>query len=76
MRGRDITVNTVAPGPTATSLFLGSNDQATVDTLATMTALGRLGQPQDIADVVSFLAGPARWINGQVLYADGGLILG
>jgi 3-oxoacyl-[acyl-carrier protein] reductase len=76
LRGRDVTVNTVAPGPTATSLFLGSNDQTTVDTLAGMTALGRLGQPQDIADVVSFLAGPARWINGQVLYADGGLILG
>jgi 3-oxoacyl-[acyl-carrier protein] reductase len=74
LRGRDITVNTVAPGPTATSMFLDSNDQATVDTLAAMTALGRLGRPQDIADVVSFLAGPARWINGQVLYANGGLI--
>jgi NAD(P)-dependent dehydrogenase (short-subunit alcohol dehydrogenase family) len=60
----------------ATSFFLGSNDQSTVDTLAGMTALGRLGQPQDIAEVVSFLAGPARWINGQVLYADGRLILG
>ena len=74
LRGRDITVNTVAPGPTATSMFLDSNDQATVDTLAAMTALGRLGRPQDVADVVSFLAGPARWINGQVLCANGGLI--
>jgi 3-oxoacyl-[acyl-carrier protein] reductase len=74
LRGRDITVNTVAPGPTATSMFLDSNDQATVDTLAAMTALCRLGRPRDIADVVSFLAGPARWINGQVLYANGGLI--
>jgi 3-oxoacyl-[acyl-carrier protein] reductase len=74
LRGRDITVNTVAPGPVATSLFLDSNDQTTVDTLAGAIALGRLAQPRDIADVVSFLAGPARWINGQVLYADGGLI--
>jgi len=74
LRGRDITVNTVAPGPTGTSLFLDSNDQATIDTLAGMTALGRLGRPHDIAEVVSFLAGPARWINGQVLYANGGLI--
>ncbi|MCU1362239.1 MAG: hypothetical protein JWM55_67 [Acidimicrobiaceae bacterium] len=74
LSGRDITVNTVAPGPTATSLFLASNDQTSVERLAHMTALGRLGRPEDIADVVSFLAGPARWINGQVLYANGGLI--
>jgi 3-oxoacyl-[acyl-carrier protein] reductase len=74
LKGRDVTVNTVAPGPVATSMFLGSRDQAAIDTLAAAPALQRLAEPKDIADIVSFLAGPARWINGQVLYADGGLI--
>lgn len=74
LRGRDVTVNTVAPGPIATPLFLDGKDQATIDTFANAPALERLGQPQDIASVVSFLAGPARWINGQVIYANGGLI--
>ncbi|MGP8009429.1 MAG: SDR family oxidoreductase [Acidimicrobiales bacterium] len=74
LKGRDVTVNTVAPGPVATPMFLGSRDQAAIDTLASMPALGRLGRPEDIAAIVAFLAGPARWINGQVLYADGGLI--
>jgi 3-oxoacyl-[acyl-carrier protein] reductase len=74
MRGRDVTVNAVAPGPTATPLFLDDKDQATIDTLAAMPALGRLGKPDDVADVVSFLAGPGRWVNGQVIYVDGGLL--
>jgi 3-oxoacyl-[acyl-carrier protein] reductase len=74
LRGRDVTVNTVAPGPTATPLFLDDKDQAAIDALAKAPALERLGEPHDIASVVSFLAGPARWINGQVLYANGGLI--
>jgi 3-oxoacyl-[acyl-carrier protein] reductase len=74
LRGRDVTVNTVAPGPTATPLFLDGKDQEEIDTLADAPALERLGEPQDIANVVSFLAGPARWINGQVIYANGGLI--
>ena len=74
LRGRDVTANTVAPGPTATPLFLDDKDQATIDTLAKGPALERLGEPQDIANVVSLLAGPARWINGQVIYANGGLI--
>jgi 3-oxoacyl-[acyl-carrier protein] reductase len=74
LRGRDITVNAVAPGPTATPLFLNGKDQAAVDQLANMSPLARLGLPADIAEVVSFLAGPARWVNGQVLYANGGVI--
>jgi 3-oxoacyl-[acyl-carrier protein] reductase len=74
LRGRDITVNAVAPGPTATPLFLDGKDQATIDQLAGMTPLERLGTPADIAETVAFLAGPARWINGQVLYANGGVI--
>src|SRR5579859_6687774 len=65
LRGRDITVNAVAPGPTATALFLDGKDQATIDRLASAPPLQRLGQPDDIAAVVAFLAGPGRWINGQ-----------
>ena len=72
LRGRDVTVNAVAPGPTATPLFLDGKDEATVDRMAKMNPLERLGTPDDIAEVVSFLAGPARWINGQTLYVNGG----
>jgi 3-oxoacyl-[acyl-carrier protein] reductase len=74
LRGRDITVNAVAPGPTATPLFLDGKDQATIDHLAGLAPLERLGVPPDIAEVVAFLAGPARWVNGQIIYANGGVI--
>ena len=74
LKGRDVTVNAIAPGPTATPMFLGSRAQAAVDALAAAPALERLGAPTDIADIVAFLAGPARWIYGQVIYADGGMI--
>jgi 3-oxoacyl-[acyl-carrier protein] reductase len=73
LRGRDITVNAVAPGPTATPLFLNGKDQATVDALAKAAPLERLGRPEDIAESVAFLAGPARWVNGQTLFANGGI---
>jgi 3-oxoacyl-[acyl-carrier protein] reductase len=75
LRGRNITVNAVAPGPTATDLFLKGKPQEVVDRMAKMAPLERLGQPSDISDVVSFLAGPdAAWVNGQVLRANGGII--
>jgi 3-oxoacyl-[acyl-carrier protein] reductase len=74
LRDRDITVNAVAPGGTATSMFLDGKDEATLAALSKAPALGRMGVPDDIASVVAFLAGPARWINGQVIYADGGMI--
>lgn len=74
LRGRDITVNAVAPGPTATSLFLEGKPQEAIDGLKAMSPLERLGEPGDIAETVAFLAGPARWVNGQVLYANGGVI--
>jgi 3-oxoacyl-[acyl-carrier protein] reductase len=74
LRGRDITVNAVAPGPTATSLFLDAHDQGEIDQLAKVPPLERLANPSDIAELVSFLAAPSRWINGQVLYANGGAI--
>jgi 3-oxoacyl-[acyl-carrier protein] reductase len=72
LRGRDITVNTVAPGPTATALFFDGKDQAAVDRAAAFAPLQRLGTPADIAEVIAFLAGPGHWINGQVIYANGG----
>ena len=74
LRGRDITVNAVAPGPTATPLFLDGKDQDTVDRMAAMAPLERLGVPEDVAEAVSFLAGPARWVNGQIVYVNGGVI--
>ncbi|MGY1713370.1 SDR family oxidoreductase [Geodermatophilus sp. SYSU D01106] len=70
--GRDVTVNTVAPGPTATPLFLDGKDEETVARMASMNPMGRLGEPADIAEVVAFLAGPGRWVNGQVVFANGG----
>jgi 3-oxoacyl-[acyl-carrier protein] reductase len=75
MRGRNITVNVVAPGPTATALFLDGKPQEVVDRLSKLPPLERLGRPEDIAAVVAFLAGPdGAWINGQVLRANGGII--
>lgn len=73
LRGKDITVNAVAPGPTATPLFLSGKDDATIATLSKAAPLERLGQPEDIAEAVAFLAGPGRWINGQTIFANGGL---
>jgi 3-oxoacyl-[acyl-carrier protein] reductase len=75
LRGRNITVNAIAPGPTATDLFLKGKPQELVDRLSKLAPLERLGQPEDIAATVAFLAGPdAGWINGQVLRANGGII--
>ncbi|MFJ3228344.1 SDR family oxidoreductase [Streptomyces sp. NPDC086783] len=74
LRGRDITVNAVAPGPTATALFLDGKDEETIARMAAQPPLERLGTPRDIAEVVAFLAGPARWVNGQVLRANGGIV--
>ncbi|PRY44027.1 SDR family oxidoreductase [Umezawaea tangerina] len=74
LRGRDITVNTIAPGPTATALFLDGKDDQTIATLAHAAPLERLGHPTDLADLVSFLAGPSRWINGQTIRSNGGIV--
>ncbi|WP_369125310.1 SDR family oxidoreductase [Cryobacterium sp. GrIS_2_6] len=60
LRGKDVTVNAVAPGPTATALFLNGKDEATITNLASAVPLERLGQPADIAETVAFLAGPER----------------
>ncbi|MFX0594030.1 SDR family oxidoreductase [Melissospora conviva] len=73
LRGKDITVNAVAPGPTATPLFLDGKDEQTIENLAKAAPLERLGTPDDVAETVAFLAGPARWVNGQVIFTNGGL---
>ena len=73
LRGRHITVNAVAPGPVATELFLAGKTEAQIEQLSKVPPLERLGQPDDIASVVSFLAGPdGSWVNAQVLRANGG----
>lgn len=73
LRGRDVTVNAVAPGPTATPLFLEGKPPEVIDQIAQAAPSGRLGTPADIAEQVAFLAGPGRWVNGQTLYVNGGI---
>lgn len=74
LRGRDITVNAVAPGPVATPLFLDGKTEEQIQNFAKMPPLQRLGQPDDIASIVSMLVGAdSGWVNGQVLRANGGL---
>ena len=74
LRGSRITVNCVAPGPVATDLFLNGKTEEQIQQFSKMPPLERLGQPDDIANVVGFLAGPdGAWVNGQVLRANGGI---
>ena len=74
MRGRNVTVNAVAPGPTGTELFFKGKSEQQIDHMAKLNPMERLGTPEDIAGVVSFLAGPdGSWVNGQVLRANGGM---
>jgi 3-oxoacyl-[acyl-carrier protein] reductase len=73
LRGRQITVNAVAPGPVATELFLKGKGEAEVERFRALAPLERLGRPEDIADAISFLAGDdGGWVNAQVLRANGG----
>jgi 3-oxoacyl-[acyl-carrier protein] reductase len=75
LRGRNITVNAVAPGQVETDLFLKGKSDARIDELKKMNPLERLGQPEDMANLVSFLAGPdGGWINAQVIRANGGFV--
>ena len=73
LRGRGITVNAVAPGPTGTELFFEGKTREQIERLAKLAPMERLGTPEDIANVISFLAGPeGGWINAQTLRANGG----
>lgn len=75
LRGRNITVNAVAPGPTATDLFFKNKTNEQIRHMAQMPPLERLGQPEDIANAVAFLVGEdAGWVNGQTIYVNGGIV--
>ncbi|OON38535.1 3-ketoacyl-ACP reductase [Izhakiella australiensis] len=74
LRGRAITVNAVAPGPVATELFFAGKSEQLIQQMANLSPLERLGEPQDIAGLVAFLAGEqGGWINGQTVCANGGI---
>jgi 3-oxoacyl-[acyl-carrier protein] reductase len=71
---RGITVNAISPGPVETELFMTGKTPEQIDFFAKQSAFGRLGHPQDIADIVAFLASDAsRWISGQNIRANGAL---
>jgi 3-oxoacyl-[acyl-carrier protein] reductase len=73
LRGRKITVNAIAPGPVGTELFLNGKSPEQIAALANMAPLQRLGEPDDIANAVSFLLGPdGGWVNSQVVRVNGG----
>lgn len=75
MRGRDIRVNAVAPGPTATELFFEGKSDTLVDEIARLSPLERLGQPEEIAAIITTLAGEqGAWVNGQTIHVNGGVI--
>lgn len=75
MRGKGITVNAIAPGPTATALFLNGKSSEAIARLEKAAPLERLGTPEDIASAVAFLAGPdGAWVNGQTLRVNGGIV--
>ena len=75
LRGRNITVNAVAPGPTATALFLDGKTPEQIERFSKMPPLERLGEPDDIAGIVAMLvSGNANWVNGQTLRANGGIV--
>ncbi|WP_372655914.1 SDR family oxidoreductase [Halobacteriovorax sp.] len=75
LRGKNITVNCVAPGPTSTDLFLTGKTEEQIENFKKMSPLERLGRPEDIAGVVSFFtSSDSSWVNGQVLRANGGIV--
>jgi 3-oxoacyl-[acyl-carrier protein] reductase len=75
MRGKGISVTAVAPGPTATELFLDGKPAELVERLAKAAPLERLGTPEDIANTVAFLVGPeGEWVNGQTLRVNGVIV--
>jgi len=75
LRGRGIAVNAVAPGPVATDLYFNGKTAKDLEEAAARTPLGRLGQPNDVASAIAFLAGPGgEWINGQTILVNGGMI--
>lgn len=73
LRGRNITVNAVSPGPTGTDLFLNGKTDEQIQAIANLAPLGRIGKPDEIASIVATLAGPdGSWVNSQVIRVNGG----
>lgn len=75
LAGRRVRVNGVAPGPVDTDLFRSGKNEEALARSAAMSPLNRVGQPEEIAHVISFLVGPkASWVNGQIVQPNGGLV--
>lgn len=75
LSGRDISVNALAPGVVNTPLFTDGKTEEQIKMFAQRTPAGRIGEPEDIAEVVSALCNAsAYWVNGQTIFANGGLI--
>lgn len=73
LRGRNITVNAIAPGPVGTELFFNGKSEEQIQMLAKLSPMERLGEPVDIANAVSFLMGKdGGWVNSQVVRVNGG----
>ncbi|KAH7571736.1 hypothetical protein JRO89_XS04G0127400 [Xanthoceras sorbifolium] len=75
LKGTGITANCVAPGPIATDMFLDGKTEEMVKKVIDECPHGRLGQTEDVAPVVGFLATDAsEWVNGQVIRVNGGYV--
>ena len=73
LRGRNITVNAIAPGPVGTELFFDGKSAQLIEQIARQAPLERIGEPDEIAAAVAFLAGPdGAWVNAQVIRVNGG----
>jgi 3-oxoacyl-[acyl-carrier protein] reductase len=71
---RGININSISPGPTNTALFITGKPQEVIDRLASLSAFNRLGEPEDIAQTVAFLASDdAKWITAQNIGVNGGM---
>ena len=70
---RQISVNAIAPGPTATELFLKGKPEQLIKTIASSNPSNRLGQPEEIANAIAFLSSSdSSWVNGQIIKVNGG----
>ncbi|WP_028465067.1 SDR family oxidoreductase [Nisaea denitrificans] len=75
LAGRGVRVNAVAPGPVDTDLFRSGKDEAAIQRSAGMSPLNRVGQPEEVGDVVAFLASDkSSWIDGQIVQTNGGMV--
>ena len=76
LAAREITVNAVAPGPTATEAFEAMGEEGLKERLVAATPMGRMGEPADAARLIAWLCSPeAGWVTGQLIFSDGGYLL-